>query len=253
MNGFVIKSNLPHRVDKLIIGEKYAGKLEKSLKLCGISPIFVPENPFVDERLSGHADLSVFHAGGERLFLAKYLKGTSFAAELSDLGAKLSFSEKEQGKKYPEDVGLNICALNNKAFYCSKSAEETVLEYLSAVDIIFLNLKQGYAKCSILVVDENSIITADAGVERIAREQRIDVLMIDQGYISLTGYNYGFIGGAGFKISSSALAFTGILDKHPDAWRIEGFLLERGVKPVYLTNEEIFDIGGAVPIIEKID
>ena len=111
--------------------------------------------------------------------------------------------------------------------------------------------KQGYARCSVCVVDENSIITADRGIAAAARKNGIDVLMIRPGFIALDGFPYGFIGGAAFKIAADILSFTGTLDRHPDKAAIEDFLSAKKIKPVYITHYPIFDIGGALPVTEK--
>ena len=55
----------------VIIGEKYAPLLTKSLNLLGYSTLILPDNPCVDPRLSCHADLSVF-CDKNSAFLAKY-------------------------------------------------------------------------------------------------------------------------------------------------------------------------------------
>ena len=82
------------------------------------------------------------------------------------------------------------------------------------------------------------------------REQGIEVLEIKAGFIELEGFSEGFIGGAAFKIASDRLAFTGTLDRHPEKTRIESFLLDHGVLPVYLTKNSIFDVGSVIPILE---
>ena len=111
-------------------------------------------------------------------------------------------------------------------------------------------MRQGYAKCCACVVNEGAMITSDTGIAKAAARHGVDVLRIRPGYIELEGFDTGFIGGASFKISPERLAFTGRLDAHPDVARIESFLRERGVEPVYLTDSPAFDIGSAVPLTE---
>ncbi|MCD8117342.1 MAG: hypothetical protein LUE21_09570 [Oscillospiraceae bacterium] len=74
----------------------------------------------------------------------------------------------------------------------------------------------------------------------------MDVLEITPGYIELSGYQYGFIGGASFRLDAHTIAFTGTLDRHPDKMRILSFLAKHSVKPVFLTDRPLFDVGGAV-------
>lgn len=251
MSGFVIKPNLPKSVQALIIGEKYANFLEKALKNAGIEPFFVPNNTSVDPRLSGHADLSVFHLEGERYLLAAELKGSLFEEKLRKMGAELSFLKHSLCKTYPGDAALNACAVGNALFYCKNSVSDQIVNYFTNKDAKLQPIKQGYTRCSICVVDERSIITADRGIAKAAANAGFDVLLISQDYVNLTGFEYGFIGGAAFKLSRNQLAFTGVLDAHPDKDRILDFIHEKGVQPVFLTDLPIFDIGGAIPIIEN--
>ena len=77
------------------------------------------------------------------------------------------------------------------------------------------------------------------------------MLEIAPGHIELEGFEYGFIGGAVFKLSKRELAFTGRLDAHPDYNNIIAFLDARGIAPIYLTDAPAFDVGSILPLIEK--
>lgn len=249
---FVNDPNLPNNAVLLLVGEKYTDILKGKLSEYGIELLAAPRNPDVDERLSSHADLSVLHAGGERILLAPYLKGSSFANTLKEFGIEAEYPEIVQRKEYPYDTQMNICVFG-KYVICNSSFENSPLVNCLTIGgrRKVLSSRQGYAKCSVCVVDENSIITSDAGISKVASSSGIDVLLIQPGYIELQGFEYGFIGGSAFKISENMIAFTGILDKHPDKRHILDFIEKRGIEPVYLTELPIFDIGSAIPIIEK--
>jgi hypothetical protein len=240
-------SNLPDDASAIIIGQKYSQILENPLKLLNISLILVPNNSNVDSRLSGHADLSVLHVGENKLFLAPHLKDSEFSNQLKSLCFNLHYPDIEQTSDYPNDAQLNVCLVGNTAIYNPDICPHAIANLFT--NKILVN--QGYAKCSVCVVDEQSIITSDRGIYRSATAAGLDVLLINPGYIELEGFNYGFIGGATFKISKHRLAFTGVLDSHPDKDKILGFLNDREIEPVYLTNQPIFDIGSAIPIVEK--
>lgn len=252
MADFVLRANLPKRAERVVIGAKYAYLLEKPLKKLGIEPIFVPDNPNVDWRLRGHADLSVFHAGGEEIWLAPYLRESAFAARLAALGARVHIADISQSPAYPRDAQLNIAALGSAFIYNPKVSYTPVTEYLAAVcGMRGAPVRQGYVKCSVLIVNERSVITQDAGIARAARGIGLDVLEIAPGYVALDGFEYGFLGGAGFKLAEDTVAFTGTLAAHPDKARISAFLAARGVSAVCLTELPLFDIGSALPITEK--
>ena len=251
MMKFVETPNLPVCASTVIIGEKYCNILQSSVKSLGIDVIPMPDNPFVDDRLSGHADLSVLHLGGNRLLLAPYLKGNRFSQQLEYMGFDFQFADIEQSALYPNDAQMNVCIIGNKVVYNPKSVPDAIVKYLTFADrTVQISSRQGYSCCSVCVVDDNAIITADEGICRSAKAHGIDVLKIRPGYIDLPGFDHGFIGGASFKISDTKLAFTGRLDSHPDAEQMIGFASLHNVDIVYITDKPAFDIGGAIPIIE---
>ena len=252
MKRFTLVPNLPVNSSAVIYGEKYAGKLRKSFENLHIESILLPDNPDIDPRLAGHTDLSVFHAGGERLFLAPYLKGSAFAAGLQNAGAELAYAEILQRPDYPLDAQLNLCLAGQHVICNPKTADADIVEYLTnAGRKQRIPVKQGYSRCAVCVVDADSVITADRGIAAAAEAAGLHVLWIQPGHIRLGGFPYGFIGGAAFKLASDKLAFTGSLDMHPDREAILSFLRERCMEPVFLTKEAIFDIGSAVPILEN--
>ena len=249
---FIEAPNLPSgNVDKLIIGQKYAGLLEKTLINHGISPIFIPNNPNVDDRMSGHADMSMLHVGGRKVVLADYLKDTGFAHEMMEAGFDVIVSNTRQGLKYPRDCGLNVCMAGKYVIYNPDTVYDDIDNFLTIDGLIKIPSRQGYSRCSVCVVDGQSIITADEGVGKAAAGAGMDVLMVKTNLVSLDGYNCGFIGGATFKLSKCKLAFTGIISDEKEKQRIENFIAERNVIPKYLTEEKLFDIGSAIPLTEK--
>lgn len=250
MMEFVSNPNLPIECSKVIIGEKYYKILKNSLDDLNISAIKMPDNPNIDYPVRAHADMSILHAGGECIFLAEYLRESELFNELIEQGMQPIISDMIQASDYPNDVGLNICIIGNKVI-CSKWSDRKIVDYLTRKQYSIYRCNQGYSRCSVCVVTENAIITADRGIADICRRANIDVLLISPGYIELDGYEYGFIGGSTFKISNNLLAFTGTLDNHPDKNRIIEFLGLHNIEPFYLSDLPAFDIGTAIPVIER--
>lgn len=252
MADFVLRANLPHAVRTLIVGERYINILKTPLARHGITCIALPDNPCVDARLSGHADISAFHAGGARLWLAPWLKDGVFARALSALGADIQYADIAQDINYPQDAQLNVAALGCAIIYNPAVAYTPIVDYFTKDKACrAIVCRQGYTKCSCVVVDDSAIITPDRGIARAAECAGLDVLLISPGYVTLDGFEYGFMGGAAFKLSDDVMAFTGRIDTHPDVDRILAFLARRGISPVYLTDIPAFDIGGAIPLTEK--
>ena len=238
--------NLPKgSVQHIIIGEKYRNLLEKPLIEHNLAPIWLKSNPYVDDRLSGHADLSAVQIG-KSMFLSEYLK---YCEQIDNI-AKVEYVPDPIKPEYPHDSGLNFCIVGDKLFYNPKTANSELIEKSGCTKL--MSVKQGYTKCSICVVDENAIITSDKMIAAATQNIGMDVLYIEKPFVALEGFEYGFIGGAAFKISVHELAFTGIIENKIIKKEIEDFLNERHIKAIYLTDKPIFDVGSAIPLTEQI-
>ena len=248
MDRIVRKPHLPEgEVRCIIIGEKYRNLLEIPLKKHNISIIYAKNNPNVDERLAGHIDLSAMHLGGNQLASANYLIDSEYFHNTRILGFEHIFIENPTESTYPHDAALNSCVLGEYVICNPKTAYTSIFK-----DKTIIKCNQGYTKCSICVVDEHSIITSDRMIAENSAQYGIESLLINDSFVKLQGFDKGFIGGASFRISRNKIAFTGIIECADTKNRIESFLLNRGIEAVYLTNEAIFDIGSAIPIIEEI-
>lgn len=248
---FVSKANLSNNASVVLLGESYCSKLKKSLENLGLKVLSVPANKAVDQRLSSHADLSVLHMGGPDIFLAEYLRNSALESELKQLGFVVYYPNISLGCKYPYDCAMNVCCIGDTVIYNDKTASANIIEKLIHRGFKSVLCNQGYTKCLVSIVDENSIICSDKGISSVCREKGIDVLEISQGSIDLEGFEYGFIGGSSFKLSNNTMAFTGTLDSHPDKEKILTYLETKGIKAIFLTDSCIFDVGSILPIMEK--
>lgn len=151
-------------------------------------------------------------------------------------------------KKYPNNIQYNVAILGNYAIHNFKYTDNIILEYLDKFNIKKINVKQGYCKCSICIVDENSIITSDEGIHKEVIKYGIDSLLIEKGYIDLFDLDYGFIGGCSGLISKDTLSFFGDIKKHPDYNRILEFVNKKNKKIISLSNEKLLDLGSLIPL-----
>ena len=246
MEYIVQTPHLPkRRVGLAATGERYLGVLSAAFEKLDIEALPLPDAPNADPRLAGHADLSLLHLGGEAVVSSC---GEIIDNYLTNRGFKI-ITAPGPGPVYPQDCALNACIVGRLFIHRLDITAQVVKD--NAVGLEPINVAQGYSKCSVCVVDERSIITADSGVAAAARSHGIEALQITPGHLELAGFDCGFIGGAAFKLSAHELAFTGRLDAHPDFNNIMKFLDERRIKPVFLTDRPAFDVGSILPLTEK--
>ncbi|MBN2797090.1 MAG: hypothetical protein JXR88_16885 [Clostridia bacterium] len=152
------------------------------------------------------------------------------------------------GDAYPENVKYNVAKVGSYIICHPKYVDEDLLHHLKKHYTI-IPVKQGYSKCSTLIIDDRSIITSDQGIYKAVKAHDLDALLISPGFIELKGMNYGFIGGAGIRMEE-AIFFCGDITKHPDYKKIKNFIENRHLKIDY-TKEPLTDLGSLF-IIESV-
>ena len=229
--------NLPNKkVNRVILGEKYRTKLEIPLKKRQIDCIFLSQNKEIEWQINSHADIQIIH-----------IKDDIWVCEPSiSVDFKVLYGQTVLKNGYPHNISYNGLVMGNHFFHNLKYTDKKILTSLTDVNIH--NVKQGFAKCSVLVLGEKLAITSDNGMYKALENEKIQVLLIKEGHINLEGYNYGFIGGAGFKTDKNTICFTGRLDNHPNYNDIVQFITKNNMQIDYLTDEKIFDVGSILPI-----
>lgn len=155
------------------------------------------------------------------------------------------------GSTYPADILYNACCTGRYFIHNLKyTAPELLAAYEQAAQymknpLLRISVPQGYTKCNIVGVDEKSIITSDAGIERACSSAGMSVLKIRPGYILLPGYSYGFLGGTSGRIGDE-IVFNGNLSAHPDFDAIYAFIESRGLSCVYFRDYPLTDIGSLI-------
>lgn len=146
------------------------------------------------------------------------------------------------GPAYPANIRYNAACTGKYFIHNLQHTDPDLLERTASLEKI--HVSQGYTKCGTVIVDEDSIITADMGIYNACRE-KLDVLLIQPGYVKLRRFPYGFLGGASGRIGD-ALVFNGNLEQHPDFAAITAFIAARGLKPVYFRQYPLEDIGSII-------
>jgi hypothetical protein len=204
---------------------------EIGYQICQLSPFSLLPKP-----VNSHPDMLLFPLPNKKLLTFK----SYFCSSLPQ-GNWLLHSIEDPEKKYPRDIGLNFFIVGNSILgKCSYRVSE-----LKNLPYRPIDVKQGYARCSICQVSPSAAITADVGIARALIALGVDVLLISSGNILLPGYDTGFIGGASFSDSDSVY-FFGRLSEHPDGKRMSQFIAKQGKKSVSLSSCPLTDYGGAI-------
>lgn len=235
------------KVRNMIIDGRISRNILSELKKIDISPVFTPCVQSLSKPVCGHPDMMLHFIKRDTVVAAPEVYA-HFKENLALLNIKVIKGNSDLKSNYPEDIAYNVARINNLAFHNVKHTDKMIMKYYEQMNVKFVNVKQGYTKCSVCIINDHAIITSDLGIAKAADVNNIDVLLIKPGYISLPGLNYGFFGGATGLISPQTLLISGSLLQHPNYSDILGFCKKYNIKIANLCKTKIFDTGSLIPL-----
>lgn len=247
----VFTPNLPtEKVSAVVVGG-VDPRVIRSLEAMGIWTLAVGPNRSLPAALCRHADMLVHLLGDGTAIVARGEHRLCNA--LSGFGFSAVYLQKELAPRYPGDVPLNAARVGGRLVCNAEYTAPELLEAARKMELEIIDVRQGYARCSLCIVSENAVITADEGLANTLQKAGLDVLKIIPGCIRLPGYGYGFIGGCCGKLDASTMAFAGDVLTHPDGKKILAFLEACGVKACNLLEEgeKLLDVGSILPVMQE--
>lgn len=245
---FLERGGLPRARVQCVVVSPAEKSVTLALRRRGIEVLHpLPcEELLVPERC--HTDLLLRHLGGETVFLES--GQTELAGIIRRKGGRPILTWRPLKHKYPGNVGLNVLICGSVLFACLDAVAEELLDFSRRHALRLHHVRQGYTGCAAALVNERAIMTADAGIAQAAGQEGIDCLLLTPGHIRCDGFDTGFIGGCCGKLAPDILAFAGDPKRHPDGKRMEDFCKRHGVTILPLTDGELYDVGGIVPLME---
>lgn len=207
------------------LAESAGQPLREYVCSLGREIVTIKSEDVVDKSISDHPDIFLCKMG------------------ISD-DSPVYFAEKNNlGRDYPDDVSYNAACTGKYFIHNLAFTAPRLLDAAKTADMTLIDVRQGYSKCSIVVVDETSLITYDEGiVKACSAYPELEVLKVSPGFVRLDGFDTGFIGGASGRIGNEII-FNGDLFRHPDFERIVEFIESRGLKCRWFSEYPLTDIG----------
>lgn len=235
---FVKNPYLPEKEASLILCDNHIENLKNSFKSF--------THPDILWGINTHPDMTLCPLYNGDVLVCK--KSYDYYKKLESFGLNVIKGENDISKNYPFDIAFNVVIIDNKLFSNIKYTDKGIIKYCEDKNIKMINVKQGYTKCSTLIVDEKSVITCDRKLNDIYLDNGLQSLLVSNDEILIKGFDHGFIGGCGGKISKDVMGFFGDVTKHKDFIKINNFLNERNVTFKILTNGPLFDYGSLTPL-----
>lgn len=210
----------------IYISEKADNRLLSYLRSCGHKVTVIREAPALGKAVGAHADLHLCKVGDGAVF-----------AESGDFTPK-----------YPQNAAFCAVSLDRYLIHRLDITSPAVLSRAKELGLTPVNVRQGYTRCSTVIVSGSAIITSDKGIYNAGLSlPDVDVLLVRDGYVSLPGYPTGFLGGASGRVGDEVI-FNGNLSRHPDFEAILDFICAHGAKVRYFPEYELCDIGSIIEV-----
>ena len=207
----------------------------------GYKCIFVVKSNKVSEEVCCHADMLYLKIDKENIIISDCQIKNRAIIESLGYNVKI-FNGLNAG--YKTESFLNFVINEDTALFNPKTAIKC--DFFNKYKCVFT--KQGYTKCSTIVISENAYITEDIGIYKALINSGNDCLLIEKGFVELKGHNYGFIGGASVMLKNKILLFFGDITKHKDINKITSFLNKYNVELKYIKDKKLKDIGSGVVV-----
>lgn len=226
-----------------VVGETLSEKCRASLSSLGFSVIILPAYQKLGDAVSSHADMLICPINNRIFTFSEYAeKNYNLMDALSAKGCGICRVSEEPKEKYPNDVLLNCLTVGDRIFSKTDFTSCELKKYAREQGYTFINVNQGYARCTACPVSDNAIITADPSIAKAATVCGLHLLTVSQGHVKLAGYEYGFIGGA-CGVFEERIFFAGDLMSHPDGEKIAEFCRLHGKQVISLSDELLTDVG----------
>lgn len=214
------------------------------LEGCGFCTLSLPPFSRLSGAVASHPDMLIFPLE-DRIFVHR-----AYAAEAADAigsiaactGRQIVPIDTDVSPVYPSDIALNFFTIGKLLIGRIDRLPHELRTYAEEKGYRLISTRQGYAKCSTLVLGESAVITADPSIARAVRTAEADVLTVSTGNIRLDGYDHGFLGGA-TGVCGNTVYFCGDLASHPDAKAIADFCRAHGFVTHSLSDEPLYDVG----------
>lgn len=213
---------------------------KKSLQKLGCEVLVCPPSDLLYDAICGHPDILLHIIDNQNIIVHKDMN-EDFIELLRSLNLNVTLSKRSLKSNYPYDIILNSLNFSDLFVHNLKFTDSNLLRCMSNKKLI--SVKQGYTKCSTVVVNENAVITSDKTIASALVKEDIDVLLLPPGDILLPGLNYGFIGGCCGLLDRNTLAFYGDLSYYKYGNDIISFLKKHSVEPVFLREGKLIDRG----------
>ena len=144
------------------------------------------------------------------------------------------------GNRKQNTTSYNAVITDKYVIHNSKFTDISILEETKSKN--FIDVKQGFARCSLMPLKDNNFLVSDKGIVKKLQEKGLNCYYFSPEEIILPGFPYGFIGGC-MGAYQNKIFIIGSLKYHSDGDKTERLLKRLNYEIVELYDGKLFDGG----------
>jgi len=189
--------------------------------------------------IQNHPDIFLFQLNASTAIFAPNIP-ENFLNNIAISGLHVIKGEKPVGSTYPQTAIYNAVLTAHYLIH-NLSITDNIIKQ-NCRDVLQLNVHQGYVRCNLVALPNNTYITSDSGVFKTLKNAGLPALYVNSENIVLKGFSHGFFSGC-CGVSKEYFFITGFLKYFSEKSDIEQFIEDAQLQLVELSSEKPVDIG----------
>jgi len=217
--------------------------MEKKLIQDGFIVIRTIEHPNLQDPVKYHPDMQMSRIDCRTLVICPILYDYYYRVIKSvNNNINLVKGSTYLEENYPMNIAYNAVILNESIIHLSGYTDVMILDEIKKRKMNYLSVRQGYTKCSVMIMPDGHCVTGDDGIYKKMAKENLHIDKTEIKDIELKGYDYGFIGGCS-SIGDEKLYITGRLKEHKYGIELENKLKSKNINVVELSDSPLKDYG----------
>lgn len=232
----------------LIVDYRTSEKELQRLLSFGFNLIPTEKVTALYEAVDGHPDIQFFLIEN-KLIAHKELSKNQMEL-LSKLGVSIVLGNSSLSLPYPGNIPYNALFAPDLLMHRLDATDPVILNEITKLkksrEIMLINVRQGYSRCSCAYVGNNSYITEDTVMADKLLTLGKQVFYQKHSNVYLEGFDFGFIGGAISLISihgEELVLISGSLDSYFYGKELMEFLKRRNIRYECIGEGKLMDRG----------
>lgn len=227
----------------IIADKRIQSEAKQKLEKYGVL-VLLETKGITYEAISGHPDIFICSVNN-KVIVAPNLP-EEYKKVLTDNGISYIEGEQNVGEKFPDTAAYNVVSTEKYMAHNFRYTDSVITSRSDDLDLIHLN--QGYSRCNLLPLKNDSFITSDEGVTRILQNNNLNVLYVSPDGIHLPGFKHGFFGGA-CGVYDNKVFILGSLKHYKEGEKVRKFLHSLDYEIIELFDGPLFD-GGSILFLQ---